>query len=159
MRLLLPLTLLVLVIYLCFIPFNFMGPFRNRDLLIVYNVMLFAVMVALVGATPVRSQDLATRFHGWLRTAILAVAALSVVIGLYALTAVVYRTWNDGLTPNRFTVIGWNTLNIGLLIALLYRQWRDGPSAWIDSLQRVVGVALVLYGGWALFVTLAIPFL
>jgi hypothetical protein len=159
MRLLLPLTLLVLGIYLCFIPFNFMGPFRNRELLIVYNVMLFAVMVLLVGATPLRPEDLSKRFHRWLRVAILAVAALSVVIGLYALTAVVYRTWNDGLTPNRFTVIGWNTLNIGLLIALLYRQWRGGSAAWIDSLQRLVGVALVLYGGWALFVTLAVPFL
>lgn len=159
MRLLLPLTLLVLVIYLCFIPFNIMGPFRNRDLLIVYNVMLFAVMVLLVGATPVRASDLPARYHGWLRTAILAVAGLSVVVGLYALAAVVYRTWLGGLTPNRLTVIGWNTINIGLLIALLYRQWRDGRPAWIDSLQHVASMALVIYGGWALFLVLALPFL
>lgn len=159
MRLLLPLTLLVLVVYLCFIPFNFMGPFRNRELLIVYNVMLFAVMVLLVGATPVRADDLSARYHRWLRLAILAVAGLSVVIGLYALAAVVYRTWLSGLTPNRLTVIGWNTINIGLLIVLLYRQWQDGQSAWIDSLQRVVSIALVIYGGWALFLVLALPWL
>lgn len=159
MRLLLPLTLLVLVVYLCFIPFNFMGPFRERELLIVYNVMLFAVMALLVGATPVRASDLPARYHNWLRMAILAVAGLSVVIGLYALAAVVYRTWLGGLTPNRLTVIGWNTINIGLLIALLYRQWRDGRPEWIDSLQRVASSALVIYGGWALFLVLAIPFL
>ncbi|HEY0604513.1 MAG TPA: hypothetical protein VGD58_16455 [Herpetosiphonaceae bacterium] len=159
MRLLLPLTLLVLVVYLCFIPFNFMAPFRERELLIVYNVMLFAVMGLLVGATPVRASDLPARYHSWLRTAILAVAGLSVVIGLYALSAVVYRTSLGGLTPNRLTVIGWNTINIGLLIALLYRQWRDGRAQWIDSLQRVVSVALVIYGGWALFLVLALPLL
>jgi hypothetical protein len=159
MRLLLPLTLLVLVVYLCFIPFNFMGPFRQRELLIVYNVMLFAVMVLLVGATPVRASDLPARYHSRLRMAILAVAGLSVVISLYALAAVVYRTWLGGFTPNRLTVIGWNTINIGLLIALLYRQWRDGRPEWIDSLQRVVSIALVIYGGWALFLVLAIPFL
>ena len=159
MRLLLPLVLLVLVIYLCFIPFNFMGPFRERELLIVYNVMLFAVMALLVGATPVRASDLPTRYHRWLRTAILAVAGLSVVIGLYALAAVVYRTSLGGLTPNRLTVIGWNTINIGLLIALLYRQWRDDRSQWIDALQRVVSTALVIYAGWALFLILAIPLL
>ncbi len=159
MRLLLPMTLLVLVVYLCFIPFNFMGPFRQRELLIVYNVMLFAVMVLLVGATPVRASDLPGRYHSWLRRAILAVAGLSVVISLYALAAVVYRTWLGGLTPNRLTVIGWNTINIGLLITLLYRQWRDGRRAWIDSLQRVASIALVIYGGWALFLVLAIPFL
>lgn len=159
MRLLLPLTLLVLVAYLCFIPFNFMGPFRERELLIVYNVMLFAVMVLLVGATPVRANDLPARYHSWLRMAILAVAGLSVVISVYALAAVVYRTWLGGLTPNRLTVIGWNTINIGLLITLLYRQWRDGRPEWIDSLQRVASSALVIYGGWALFLVLAIPFL
>jgi hypothetical protein len=159
MRLLLPLTLLVLVVYLCFIPFNFMGPFRERELLIVYNIMLFAVMILLVGATPVRAADLPARYHSRLRSAILAVAALSVVIGLYALAAVVYRTWLGGLTPNRLTVIGWNTINIGLLIALLYRQWRDDRAEWIDSIQRVASTALVIYGGWALFIVLAIPFL
>lgn len=159
MRLLLPLTLLVLVIYLGFIPFNFMGPFRQRELLIVYNVMLFAVMVLLVGATPVRASDLPARYHNWLRMAILAVVGLSVVISLYALAAVVYRTSLGGLTPNRLTVIGWNIINIGLLIALLYRQWRDGRRKWVDSLQRVASIALVIYGGWALFLVLAIPFL
>lgn len=159
MRLLLPLTLLVLVVYLCFIPFNVMGPFRQRELLIVYNVMLFAVMVLLAGATPVRASDLPARYHRWLRMAILAVAGLSVVISLYALAAVIYRAWLGGLTPNRLTVIGWNTINIGLLIALLYRQWRDDRPQWIDSLQRVASIALVIYGGWALFLVLAIPFL
>jgi hypothetical protein len=159
MRLLLPLTLLVLVVYLCFIPFNFMGPFRSRELLIVYNVMLFAVMVLLVGATPVRADDLPARYHNWLRLAILAVAGLSVVISLYALAAVVYRTSLGGFTANRLTVIGWNTINIGLLIALLYRQWRNGRPQWIDSLQHVASIALVIYGGWALFLILAIPFL
>lgn len=159
MRLLLPLTLLVLVVYLCFIPFNFMGPFRQRELLIVYNVMLFAVMVLLVGATPVHASDLPAPYQSWLRMAILAVAGLSVVISLYALAAVVYRTWLGGLTPNRLTVIGWNTINIGLLIALLYRQWREGRPQWIPSLQHVASIALVIYGGWELFLVLAIPLL
>jgi hypothetical protein len=159
MRLLLPLTLLVLIVYLCFIPFNFMGPFRNRELLIVYNVMLFAVMGLLVGATPVRENDLAEHTQDWLRRAILAVAALSVVISLYALAAVVTRTWLDGFTANRVTVIGWNTINIGLLLTLLYRQWRDGRAAWVSSFQSVVSAGLVVYAVWTLALALAIPFL
>jgi hypothetical protein len=52
MRLLLPLTLIVLVIYVLVIPFNFMAPFQNRDLLIVYNVMQFAIIGLLIGVTP-----------------------------------------------------------------------------------------------------------
>lgn len=158
MRLLLPLTLLVLVVYMGFIPFHFLAPFRQRELLIVYNVMLIAVMVLLVGATPIRASDLPAPQQQWLRGGIIAVAGLSGVIGLYALSAVVTRTWIGGLTPNRLIVIGWNTITIGFLVALLYQQWRGGPAAWVDLLQRVASMALVISGIWALVVVLAIPF-
>jgi hypothetical protein len=135
-----------------------MAPFRNRELLIVYNVMLFAVMALLVGATPVRENDLAEGTQVWLRRAILAVAALSVVISIYALAAVATRTWLGGFTANRVTVIGWNSINIGLLLTLLYRQWRDGRAVWVTSLQGVVSVGLVVYAVWTLALALALPF-
>lgn len=52
LRLMLPLALLVLAIYLVFIPFNFRQPYENRDVLIIFNAMLFAVIGLLAGATP-----------------------------------------------------------------------------------------------------------
>ncbi len=58
MRIMLPLTLLVLLVYLAFIPFNFRAPFDNRDVLIIYNGMLFAVVV-LLDAQGVRRFDVA----------------------------------------------------------------------------------------------------
>jgi hypothetical protein len=72
---------------------------------------------------------------------------------------VVTRTWLGGFTANRLTVIGWNTINIGLLLTLLYRQWRDGRADWVASFQGVVSIGLVTYAVWALFLVLAIPFL
>lgn len=159
MRLLLPLTLLVLIIYLFVIPFNFMEPFRKRDVLIVYNVMLFAVMGLLVGATPVRARELAPKHQSLLRTGILAVAALTVIISLYALSATVYRTVQGGLTMNRVTIIGWNSINIGILALLIYKQFKDGPAQWIHSLQSVFSKGTIGYIVWAIFLTLAIPLL
>jgi hypothetical protein len=73
--------------------------------------------------------------------------------------AVIYRTGLGGLTVNRLAVIGWNAVNIGLLVVLIYRQWREGRSDWVGSLQGVVSVGLVLYAGWALFLVLATPLL
>ena len=67
MRLLLPLTLGVLTIYLLVIPFNFLAPYENRELLIVYNLMLFAIMGLLLGVTPIRGDDLSPRLQKWLR--------------------------------------------------------------------------------------------
>ena len=50
-RVLLPLTLLVMAVFVLFVPFNFFEPFENRDVLIIYNAMLFAV-IALLTAPP-----------------------------------------------------------------------------------------------------------
>jgi hypothetical protein len=159
MRLLLPLTLLVLIIYLLVIPFNFMEPFRNRDVLIIYNVMLFAIMLLLIGATPVRQSDLAPKHQSVLRIGILAVAVLTVLVSLYALSATVYRTVLGGITMNRLTVIGWNSINIGILVLLIYKQIKDGPAQWIRSLQSVFSRGIVGYTGWTLFLIAAIPWL
>jgi hypothetical protein len=159
MRLLMPLTLLVLVIYLFVIPFNFMEPFRKREVLIVYNVMLFAVMGLLIGATPVRAADLSEKQQSALRTGMLAVAVLATLVSLYALSATVYRTILGGMTMNRLTVIGWNSINIGILVLLVYKQLRDGRAQWIRSLQSAFSLGTVGYIAWALFLTLAIPLL
>ena len=108
------------------IPFNFREPFDNRDVLIIYNGMLFAVIALLAGATPVSLADLSPRVARWLRLGIIAVAALALVVSLYALAAIVSRTAMDRLTPNRLAFIGWNVVNIGLLVLILIRQAQAG---------------------------------
>ena len=149
------LTLVVLVAYLAMIPANFMQPFRDRSALITYNVMLFAVFALLVGATPVDAEDLSERYQRWLRRGIVAVVALVALVGLYALAAVVYRTAHDRLTINRLTIIGWNTINFGLLGLFLYWNGKRGKDRWIESLHSTFSVASVAYVGWATFVTVA----
>ncbi len=159
MRVLLPLTLLVLVVYLAFIPFNFREPFDNRDVLIIYNGMLFAVIALLAGATPVSLADLSPRVARWLRLGIIAVAALALVVSLYALAAIVYRTAMDRLTPNRLAFIGWNVINIGLLVLILLWQARAKAGDWLHALHRAFSAGTVAYTAWTLAMILAIPWL
>ena len=158
-RLMLALTLVVLVVYIALIPANFMQPFRERSALITYNVMLFAVMGLLVGATPVHADDLSEQYQTWLRRGIVAVASVVMLVGLYALAAVVYRTTHDRLTINRLTIIGWNAINLGVLGLLLYRQVTRGRARWIESLHATFSGASVGYVGWAECVTLITPWL
>jgi hypothetical protein len=159
MRVLLPLTLGVLVVYLGFIPFRFWEPFQNRDVLIVYNAMLFAVIALLVGATPIQPMALAPGLRVWLRRGLIAVALLAVVVSLYALAAVGYRTWEGGITLNRLTIIGWNVINIGILALLLLRQRRADNRTWAQEMQAAFGAGMPIYVVWALFVVLATPWL
>jgi len=159
MRLLLPMTLAILVIYLFVIPFNFMQPFINRDVLIVYNLMLFAIMGLLIGATPIRPEDLSERVQNALRIGVLAVAILAVLVSLYALSAVVYRTVLGGITINRLTILGWNSINIAILILLIVRQFKAGRQVWIESLRSVFSLAADAYLIWAVFLIVAVPLL
>jgi hypothetical protein len=157
MRLLLPLALVVLVIYICLIPFNFMQPFSNRDVLIVYNVMAFAILGLLIGVTPIRTEGISPRVQSALRNGILVLAILAALVSLYALSAVIYRTVFGGITINRTAIIGWNIINIALLILLVVKQFKAGRQAWVESLRWTFSIGTNAYLVWALFLIIAIP--
>ena len=159
MWILLPLSLVVGAVYLLAIPFNFMGPFRSRELLMVYNALLFAVLALLVGATPAREEDLPARYGKWLRAGVGLLAAMAVVVSLYALSATVYRTLQAAITPNRLTVIGWNCINIGILVWLLYRMARQRMGSWIESVHAAIGLGAVAYIAWTALLVLGLPLL
>jgi hypothetical protein len=159
LRLLLPLSVAMLLVYLAFIPFNWRAPFENRDVLVIFNAMLFAVVALLVGAMPVHGADLSERGQTWLRRGAIALAALALLVGLYALAALLYRTVNDRLTPNRLIFIGWNLVNIVLLAGLLIRQARSGRAGWLPAMHRTFAVGVLLYLVWSVAGLLAPPWL
>jgi uncharacterized protein YjbI with pentapeptide repeats len=161
MRLLMPLTLLVLIIFSYFIlqPENFWIPFNDRDALITYNAVLFAVVFLLVGAIPVHVRDLSHKVQSALRKGIISVAILTVLVSLYAMSATVYRTYLGTITMNRMAVMGWNTINIGILLLLIYRVLRSGQDGWVDSAQSAFGTGMYAYIFWTIFVILSVPFI
>jgi hypothetical protein len=159
MRLLLPLTLGVLVVYIFVIPFNFLQPFKNRDVLIIYNAMLFAIMGLLVGATPVDMEELSPKLGSALRNGILAVAFLATLVSLYALSAILYRTVMAVITINRLTMIGWNIINIALLVMIIVHLLINSPQPWNERIKAVYRLGATAYVGWTLLVIVVMPFL
>lgn len=157
MRILLPFSLLVLLVYLLFIPFNFRAPFDNRDVLIIYNAMLFAVVLLLAGATPVGAGSISPRSAPWLRRGIMALAILALLVSFYALAAILYRTALDRLTPNRLAFIGWNLINVGLLLLVLILQIRAKKGEWLGRIQRAFSMGTVAYAAWTIAVILLLP--
>jgi len=159
LRLLLPLTVGVLLVYLFFIPFNWREPFENRDVLMAFNAMLFAVIALLLGVTPLRQADLGAQAQTWLRRGIIALAALALLVSLYALAAILYRTAGGRLTPNRLLFIGWDGVNIAILITLLIGQARAGRSRWLRAAHGAFSVGIALYLVWAIVGLLAPPWI
>jgi hypothetical protein len=124
--------------------------------------MLFGVIALLIGSTPVTSDGLAPRTQSLLRGAIVAVAALTALtalVSIYALAATVYRTSIYDFTMNRTTIIGWNLINIALLIALLVGQMRASRERWAEAIRAVFAWDAIAYVVWAAVVALALPWL
>jgi hypothetical protein len=156
-RLFLPLTLAVLLVVVAVIPTRFAVLASNRHTLFAFNATLFAVMLLLVGATPIRPEDPPPSSGAWLRRGIVGVALLAIVVGGYALAAILSRTTLGGLTANRLTVIGWNLVNLVTLAVLIVHQIRARRDEWVPALHRSIQAGLVLYGLWTVFVLVAIP--
>lgn len=157
LRALLPLTLIVLVAYVCAIPFHFMEPFMNRRMLVASNGMLSGVMNLLFGVALVGIGERSPRGQAILRGSVMAVAALAALSSLYTLSAIVYRTMSRAITINRVAGIGWNVVSISLLLLLIYRWIRGGPRAWLEALRATFADGMLVYLAWALALMLALP--
>jgi drug/metabolite transporter superfamily protein YnfA len=104
-------------------------------------------------------EGLSPRLATWLRRGIVAVAALAILVSIYALAAILYRTAIDRLTPNRLAFIGWNIINIGLLILVLMYQLRTKEGRWLPQLHRAYSAGMVAYAIWTVMVILSLPWL
>ena len=154
-----PLTLLILVAFLVVLPFNFFAAYDNRQTLIVFNVLLFAIVGLVVGVIPLTASEFSPRYQQWLRVWTGALAALVILVSVYALSAILYRTAQDQLTMNRLTVIGWNCINIALLGLLLARVLRPGERFWGEAAQAIFRPGAYAYLTWGSFLLLALPIL
>jgi hypothetical protein len=158
-RVFLPLTLLVGLVYLVSIPFNFAKPFEQRDVLIVYNAMLFSVMGLIVICTPLTGQELRPALQMWLRRGLIVLAAMTVVVSLYAMSATIYRTALGGLTINRIAVIGWNSINIVLLCVYLVKQTKASAAGWLAASHATFRWGMLAYAVWTVLLIVFMPLL
>lgn len=158
-RLLLPLALGVLLVYvLWFIPVYFWKPIEEREVLIVYNATILAIMVLLtiVVSGPVDARS--ARRRSLFRYAVLGLGALTLILNGYALAAVASRTLAAGLTPNRFAVIGWNVTTLLILASAGRRLWIARRQPWMPVLRESIGLLAALAAVWAVVLLIALPF-
>lgn len=154
-RLLLPLTLGVLVIYIFyFIPAYFWRPFEERNVLIIYNATIMAILVLV--ALAIAYTDDQTQ-QTLLRYALHVLCLLTGLLNLYALSAIIYRTHTYGLTPNRYAVLGWNAITLFMLVVIIITLWRAQPNNWALKLRESFARISIFAIAWALWILFILP--
>ncbi len=156
--LMLPVALGVMVLYVFwFIPNYFWRPFNEREVLIVYNATIIAILALMAGAVSAGNAHLTSGYQRPLRAAVVWLGALTLSLNVYALAAIISRISEFGFTVNRHAVLGWNAVTLLMLAFLLAKSWSAAAADWLPAFRGSLAQAMVLAVGWAAWVVWGLP--
>ena len=150
-----PLVLITMAGYLISFMFTEVKVLEDRDLLILFNVMLLAVMAIIVFSVSELEREKEKNLNVLI---LLFLAVLAIVIDSIALYAIISRV-SGGFTPNRTVVLVSNILifiNLIVIAKSLYEAYfRRNP---LESVEGLVARYLTIYFAWTIIVIFILPF-
>lgn len=151
-----PLVLITLAVYLVTLLFSDIKIFQDRDLLMLFNVMLIAVLAIIVFSVSELDKFKARDVNVLL---LFLLAALAIVINSIALVAIVSRVLY-GLTPNRLVVLVFNLIvfvNLLHIAVNLYKSYFNTTS--IETVEHTVAKYLNVYAIYSIIIVFILPFI
>jgi len=151
-----PLVVITLAVYLVSLIFSKSRILEDRDLLMLFNVMLLAVLAIIVFSVSELDKSKERNMNVLI---LFSLAILAIVINSIALIAIISRVTN-GLTPNRTVVLVTNILifvNLILISRSLYKAYFN--SNQLDSVERSVAKYLTIYSAWTVIAIFVLPFI
>lgn len=152
-----PLVLVMVVVYLAAILVSGKDPYNDREFLLFFNALLVGVMALIFFSVAETSKSNQSRLRKWV---LFLLSMVTVIVNGIALSAILFRITEWGITPNRAAVLGGNVLIlIHLLIVAvrLYRVlFRKDDLAWVGT---SITWYMPVYFLWAIVVTFVFPFL
>ncbi len=154
-RLFTPFVLLTLICYLISIPIVGHDPFHDRDFLIIFNIMLLGVMFLIIFSVSETSKSEKQRFN---EIILLLMTFVAILIDLGALSAIIYRLEEFGLTPNRIAVLVSNLLILTNLIFILINLIQvNFMKRELPKVESTISKFLYIYAFWTILVVFFFP--
>jgi hypothetical protein len=152
-----PLVLVMLVIYLVAIIYSGKDPYNDREFLLIFNALLIGVMAIIFFSIAESSKTSKSTAEVWI---LFLLSAVTVLVNGIALSAILFRISEMGITPNRAAVFGSNILillNLLLVTAQLFKVL--SKKATIAEVGKTIVSYLPIYAVWATIVTFLFPLL
>ncbi|WP_317240696.1 MULTISPECIES: hypothetical protein [Hymenobacter] len=154
-RIFTPLVLVMLVIYLAAVIYAGKDPYNNREFLLIFNLLLIGVMALIVFSVAEASKSSRNNFGNLL---LLGLSVVTILVNGIALSAILFRISEWGITPNRIAVLGGNILMLTNLLAVTYQLLRTAQGRkQISSVENSLVSFLPVYGVWAMLVLFVFP--
>lgn len=152
-----PLVLVTLVIYLIAVIYTGKDPYNDREFLLIFNMLLIGVMAIIFFSIAVSSKTSGSRITTLM---LFALSIVTIVVNGIALSAIVFRISELGITPNRLAVLGSNILILSNLLFMSYRLFKTMKD--INEIEKVgnsIAYFLPVYSLWIIIVTFLFPVL
>lgn len=151
-----PLVLIMLVIYLGAMLFSGKDPFNDREFLIIFNVLLIGVM-AIIFFSVAETSKAKSPAELWV---LLLLSLVTILVNGIALSAILFRIIEWGITPNRAAVLGGNALILINLVLVTVQLFKAvSKKSEISEVGRPIAVFLPVYFFWTIMVTFLFPLL
>ena len=150
-----PLVLVMLVIYLVAMVYSGKDPYNDREFLLIFNALLIGVMAIIFFSVAETSKTTKSQTEIWV---LFLLSVVTIIVNGIALSAILFRISEWGITPNRAAVLGGNVLiliNLLLVTAQLFRVL--SKKADITGVGKAIAFYLPIYCIWTMIVTFIFP--
>jgi hypothetical protein len=141
----LPLILISLIVFGIISVFTETKPYEDRDIFIVYNIMMVIVICVLIFTSINGINNKIINICSYI------LPIVAVILDAITISAAIYRLNKYGITPNKITVLGTNIIMFGHLMYMIY----------LKSKQKIEHniVYLPVYFFWSICVVFILPFI
>lgn len=152
-----PLVVVMLVIYLVAIVYSGKDPYNDREFLLLFNALLVGVMAIIFFSVAETSKTTKSQLEIWI---LFLLSAITIVVNGIALSAILFRISEWGITPNRTAVLGSNVLILIHLLLVTTQLFRVlSRKTTIASVGKATAFYLPVYALWTIIVTFLFPVL
>jgi hypothetical protein len=155
-RIFTPLVFILAIVYLVAITVSGIDLSKNRDFLIIFNLLLLGVMVIIVFSLSELDKSNIRKLNVII---LFLLAVVTLIIDLFALAAIISRL-SEGFTPNRSVVLISNILvlvNLLLILPDFFLAGFKGKS--LDRVEKTICSYLPVYFLYCVVVIFVFPFI
>ncbi len=156
-RIFTPLVLGTLVVYLLAVIVTGKDPYNDREFLLIFNVLLIGVMAIILFSIAETLKNSESSIGALL---LIGLSILTIIVNGIALSAILFRITEWGITPNRLAVLGGNILILANLLIVAYRLFKAIKDRnEIEKVEKSMASFLPVYIIWSILVTFIFPIL
>jgi hypothetical protein len=152
-----PLVCINLFIYVLTMIITKKFPYQDRNLLLLFNVLLIGVMALILFTIAETASSPKSKFN---LVMLFILSILTIIVNGIALYAISFRINEYGISPNRIAVLGSNLLIFINLLKVAYQLYSSiFKNEVVEAIEDSIARYLPIYGIWAGIVAFIIPIL